>query len=89
MSSHANTYLPKNVTNLNLRQNRQKSQDENLIKINKNIPLDENKENLSKNILQDQKYVNKIFIKFFVKFVKFVKFIFYLISYLYLRENNS
>jgi hypothetical protein len=60
MYSNANTFLPKNQATLNLRQNRQKSQDENFAKINKNIPLDENKENVSKNIVLDHKYVNKI-----------------------------
>ena len=58
MTSHTNTFLPKNQGALNLRHKRQKSQDENVIKISKNTPLDENKENVSKNIVLDQKNVN-------------------------------
>jgi hypothetical protein len=57
MSSHSNTFLLKNQASLNFRQIRQKSQDENMIKITKNIPIDENKENVSKNIVLDQKNV--------------------------------
>ena len=59
MTSHTNTFLPKNQGAFNLRQTRQKSQDENLIKISKNTPLDCDKENVSKNIVLDQKNVNK------------------------------
>lgn len=63
MSSHPNTFFQKNQGGLALRQIRQKSQDENSIKMNlgnKNIPLDENKENVSKNIFIEQKNVKNI-----------------------------
>lgn len=64
MTSHPNTFLPKNQNALSFRQTRQKSQDENLIKVqgNSKIPQDENKENLTKNIVvMDHKNVNKNF----------------------------
>lgn len=64
MSSHTNPFLPKYQGALSFRQTRQKSQDENMIKINKNTPLDENKENNSKNIVLDKKNVNKFFLLF-------------------------
>ena len=72
MTSHTNTFLPKNQGALSFRQTRQKSQDENMIKISKNTPLDENKENVSKNIVIDQKNVNK-FPSFFPKNIKNLK----------------
>ena len=63
MSTHQNTFLPKNQGTLSFRHTKQVSQDENYIKIsqgNKNIPVDENKENLSKNSVIDHKNVNKL-----------------------------
>lgn len=71
MSSHPNTFFQKNQGGLALRQTRQRSQDENSIKmnlVNKNIPVDENKENVSKNILIDQKYVRFLTIKIYLFF---------------------